>query len=147
MKAPALESIRSLVLNALITKPKEDLAALETLVDNALMTQRDQKLPEQISVAFVKKISAPKTPCPCCGGNHWKKDCKWINATCYNCNKVGHIAKVCKSEKKAGSATPSNTRGDGTSSNARNVGSVNVYSLDFSNLARRRRLFMPNSYV
>uniref|UniRef100_A0AC34GAN7 Gag-pol polyprotein n=1 Tax=Panagrolaimus sp. ES5 TaxID=591445 RepID=A0AC34GAN7_9BILA len=55
MKATALEPLRSLVLNSLIKNAKEKLDNIITLVDNALLTERDQKLPEQTRVSYVKK--------------------------------------------------------------------------------------------
>uniref|UniRef100_A0AC34GW57 Reverse transcriptase domain-containing protein n=1 Tax=Panagrolaimus sp. ES5 TaxID=591445 RepID=A0AC34GW57_9BILA len=116
MKAAALEPLRSLVLNALIKKPKEKLEDIETLLDNALMTERDQKLPEQHQINFVKKTvdrrpphrkpaasqsaSKPPSPCPACGGAHWKVDCSFKEAACHTCGEKGHISKVCKSGKK-----------------------------------------------
>uniref|UniRef100_A0A914P461 CCHC-type domain-containing protein n=1 Tax=Panagrolaimus davidi TaxID=227884 RepID=A0A914P461_9BILA len=120
MKTPALESLRSLALNALIKTPTETLANLGTLLDNALMTERDQKLPETNHVNFVKKAGqqnkpaggssdvdrwssnnpgaapdAPRSRCPGCDGAHWKKDCPYKNSKCYTCEGLGHIAKVC----------------------------------------------------
>ena len=31
----------------------------------------------------------------CAGGNHGEADCKFREATCHRCGKVGHIAPVC----------------------------------------------------
>uniref|UniRef100_A0A914QA38 CCHC-type domain-containing protein n=1 Tax=Panagrolaimus davidi TaxID=227884 RepID=A0A914QA38_9BILA len=116
MKAAALEPLRSLVLNTLIKTPKETLENITSLIDNALMTERDQKLPEQRNVNFVKKTAdrrpqnqrksaaaskpPPPTPCPACGGAHWKVDCSFKDATCHACGGKGHIAKACKNGKK-----------------------------------------------
>ncbi|XP_023305650.2 uncharacterized protein K02A2.6-like [Lucilia cuprina] len=41
--------------------------------------------------------SLNNTKCYGCGGSHNRDNCKFRNATCYACNKKGHIAKVCKS--------------------------------------------------
>lgn len=41
-----------------------------------------------------------------CGEFHKRNDCKFRNATCYNCGKVGHIKKVCRS-KPTPSKSPS----------------------------------------
>ena len=39
-----------------------------------------------------------KTTCGRCGhGNHSKHECKFRNATCHKCGRVGHIAPVCRS--------------------------------------------------
>uniref|UniRef100_A0A914YBS1 Gag protein n=1 Tax=Panagrolaimus superbus TaxID=310955 RepID=A0A914YBS1_9BILA len=101
MKAAALEPLRSLLLNALIKNPKESLEDVATLLENALLTERDQKLPEQKHINFVKKVGPsnsskppPRTPCPCCGAAHWRADCKFKNAICHTCGIKGHISKL-----------------------------------------------------
>lgn len=40
----------------------------------------------------------PPSPCPRCGDDHWKKDCRYsnVNIRCRNCDETGHIAKVCQ---------------------------------------------------
>lgn len=35
--------------------------------------------------------------CYGCGGSHLRSQCKFRSATCFVCNRTGHIAKVCKS--------------------------------------------------
>lgn len=42
----------------------------------------------------------PKRECYRCGGNHDPSSCKYKNEVCYNCQKQGHMAKVCKGKKK-----------------------------------------------
>jgi len=44
--------------------------------------------------------SKPSGTCFSCGGNHYRNQCKFRNSTCFNCQKIGHIAKVCKQEQK-----------------------------------------------
>lgn len=52
---------------------------------------------------FKKRKDKPKWPCPACGQQgHWKQDCKFKSATCYKCNKSGHIAAACRSDKTTG---------------------------------------------
>ncbi|XP_058985045.1 uncharacterized protein LOC131805640 [Musca domestica] len=50
----------------------------------------------------VKQKSHKTTEVRCygCGGRHVLKDCKFKNAKCFSCSKVGHISKVCKSKTK-----------------------------------------------
>ncbi|XP_053686293.1 uncharacterized protein K02A2.6-like [Sabethes cyaneus] len=38
-------------------------------------------------------------PCNGCGGHHLRNHCRFRNARCNNCNKKGHIARVCRSTK------------------------------------------------
>ena len=43
--------------------------------------------------------------CSYCGeawhsGNNWRKYCKASNVTCHDCNKKGHLAKLCRSKKQ-----------------------------------------------
>ena len=35
--------------------------------------------------------------CSCCGKRHLSSTCRFKNATCYACGKVGHIKAVCRS--------------------------------------------------
>uniref|UniRef100_A0A914P137 CCHC-type domain-containing protein n=1 Tax=Panagrolaimus davidi TaxID=227884 RepID=A0A914P137_9BILA len=137
MKTPVLEPLRSLVLNALIKTPTETLANLGTLLDNALMTERDQKLPETNCVNFVKKAGqqnkpaggssdvdrwssntpgdapdAPRSRCPGCDGAHWKKDCPYKNSRCHTCEGLGHISKVCPTGGRKNDAAAQNSSGE-----------------------------------
>lgn len=48
----------------------------------------------------------PQNPCFSCGKiGHWRKDCKYREATCHKCGLVGHIAPACRnnSGSKSGS--------------------------------------------
>uniref|UniRef100_A0A914Q1Q4 RNA-directed DNA polymerase n=1 Tax=Panagrolaimus davidi TaxID=227884 RepID=A0A914Q1Q4_9BILA len=155
MKAAALEPLRSLVLNTLIKTPKETLDNITTLLDNALMTERDQKLPEQRNVNFVKKTAdrrpqnqrksaaaskpPPPTPCPACGGAHWKVDCSFKDATCHACGGKGHIAKACKNGKKKNDHPASNKN----RRSLKKVGYVKVNTL--ASLSSPRRHFVAAS--
>ena len=38
----------------------------------------------------------PKSKCSGCGNFHWKKDCPFLNAECFNCKKTGHLKKMCQ---------------------------------------------------
>ena len=40
----------------------------------------------------------PKSTCYRCGGPHAHHHCKFRSATCFRCNKTGHISKVCRSQ-------------------------------------------------
>ena len=33
--------------------------------------------------------------CVCCGGEHFRSTCRFRNAKCRKCSKLGHIARVC----------------------------------------------------
>ena len=49
----------------------------------------------------INKVQAAKmrttSACLSCGGLHGRQDCRFRKATCYRCNKQGHIQKVCQS--------------------------------------------------
>lgn len=61
---------------------------------------------------FKSNLSKPAKPCSGCGGSHWKEQCQFKNATCFNCQKVGHITKVCFAKKKAvGQSKPNYNKG------------------------------------
>ena len=47
-----------------------------------------------------KSPDTKKLPCYRCGRNHPGVPCKFKEATCHRCGKVGHIAPVCRSKKK-----------------------------------------------
>ena len=53
----------------------------------------------QSKTSFQNKNSAPKSQCNGCGGKHWKKDCPFKGAECHNCRQIGHIKKMCFSNK------------------------------------------------
>ncbi|XP_055542786.1 uncharacterized protein K02A2.6-like [Wyeomyia smithii] len=38
--------------------------------------------------------------CSGCGGNHTRTQCKFREAKCFNCDKTGHISKVCRATKQ-----------------------------------------------
>lgn len=46
-----------------------------------------------------KSNNKPNNPCAGCGGNHWRKECPYINSTCHSCNKKGHLQKCCYASK------------------------------------------------
>ncbi|KRY90554.1 Transposon Tf2-9 polyprotein [Trichinella pseudospiralis] len=47
------------------------------------------------------KTAKPATICQSCGGTHIRSQCRFRNARCRACQKVGHIAKVCRIDKLA----------------------------------------------
>jgi hypothetical protein len=155
MKAPALESLRSLLLNALIKNPKADLGDVTTLLDNALMTERDQKLPEERQLNVVKKLQPnhqrkavrkpqhtspsqassskpPPSPCFGCGGPHWNRDCPYKESKCNECGIKGHLAKMCPKKGNAprGGRVQSSNTVSGKKHFKKYVGTVHVLHLN-----------------
>ena len=41
-----------------------------------------------------------------CGGQHEPQTCRFIEAECRSCRKVGHIQRVCRSQSKSNGAKP-----------------------------------------
>ena len=48
----------------------------------------------------VGKDSVPMVNCYLYGGRHWAGSCMFREAECHSCNKVGHIAKMCKLDSR-----------------------------------------------
>ena len=44
-------------------------------------------------------FSSRKLKCFSCGGNHFRKDCRFRNFICKSCNKTGHLARVCRQKR------------------------------------------------
>ncbi|XP_055633621.1 uncharacterized protein LOC129773967 [Toxorhynchites rutilus septentrionalis] len=59
--------------------------------------------PNDVSSSHLYKGSGKPTydsrVCSGCGGQHTRSQCKFRNATCFTCEKKGHIAKACRSSK------------------------------------------------
>uniref|UniRef100_A0AC34FQP6 RNA-directed DNA polymerase n=1 Tax=Panagrolaimus sp. ES5 TaxID=591445 RepID=A0AC34FQP6_9BILA len=116
IKARALEPLRTMSVDALRKNPKIPLKGLAEMVAASLLTRQEQRLPEGASsqVNFVKQAGRrmkPKhadyssnkgnnSPCASCGGNHARTSCRFKDAECRLCKKIGHIAKVCRSSNK-----------------------------------------------
>lgn len=63
----------------------------------------------QASGTMGTKTKTTKFRCSSCGlDNHARKDCKYRNVVCNACNKIGHLAKVCRSKGKATGAVQTN---------------------------------------
>ena len=54
------------------------------------------------TTATVQRLQVQKSKLLCyrCGNNHLASTCRFRQAECHNCGKVGHIAKVCRSKAK-----------------------------------------------
>ena len=72
----------------------------------------------------------PKNPCSGCGGSHWKRDCPYKDAECFNCNNKGHIKKVCRIKNPKSNST-NRIESDNESNNASLLSSYDyVFSID-----------------
>lgn len=88
------------IQKVLLTKADLDLdQALEISLG---MEAASQKAKELKGTHRDQPVMAVQTPVPRCGrcgrGNHDKSECKFRNATCHKCWKVGHIAPMCRSK-------------------------------------------------
>ena len=82
---------------------------LEAAVINTRAIQSASILSEESTVNQLssKKMSAESSPCYRRGGTgHTPVKCKFKEARCYNCETIGHIAKVCCSKSQNQSARP-----------------------------------------
>lgn len=87
---------------------KEQLSAVPKVNDGELSESKSSK--ESASVTKSGQ-STPKKYCYFCGGNyHNREKCPAKEAECYNCNKKGHFARVCRSRK----STTCSLTGDST---------------------------------
>ena len=50
---------------------------------------------EQLRVGQVVSPSVSAPACSCCGGGHKDRNCCYRESICHNCNKKGHLARMC----------------------------------------------------
>ena len=89
------------IQKSLLAKEKLTLStALETALGMEAAAKRAKELKgTQRSTPVFRVEKTPAKPCGRCGrGNHSSGDCKFKDATCHKCGKVGHIAPVCRTK-------------------------------------------------
>ena len=70
----------------------------------AVMNKLSKKklvLPSQIPTKKPPAQPGAGKQCASCGGNHFRSTCRFRNAKCHRCGKVGHIQKLCRSQSTA----------------------------------------------
>ena len=70
----------------------------------AVMNKSSKKkpvLPSQIPVKKPPAQPGAAKQCASCGGNHFRSTCRFRNAKCHRCGKIGHIQTVCRSQSTA----------------------------------------------
>lgn len=123
------------IQKVLLTKANLDLEqALEISLGMEAASQKARELKGTHRAQAVMAVQTPGPRCGRCGRrNHDQSECKFRNATCHKCWKVGHIAPMCKSKASPQrpvsavqskpkptnyvDATPNTTAGDSTSDN------------------------------
>ncbi|GFR94635.1 polyprotein, partial [Elysia marginata] len=82
------------------SKALEIAQAMETAAGNVqdlLSSLTDQVCLVKSQSSLNSYKTAAQKKCHRCGGPHYHTGCKFKESKCYKCQKVGHIAKVCRS--------------------------------------------------
>ena len=87
-------------------RAKEIAVGMETAEKNSHLLADPTKVASAATVNQLSNGNGPatksqETKCSRCGGKHMASACKFKDATCYECNKKGHIARECRSKGKA----------------------------------------------
>ena len=75
----------------------------ETLVAAMRITPKERRAkskkpyPKSPNYEF-RSATFTKGTCFSCGGKHLRKDCKFRNAQCRRCNRMGHIERACRKQ-------------------------------------------------
>ncbi|RUS83602.1 hypothetical protein EGW08_008656 [Elysia chlorotica] len=74
-------------------------AAAEGIQDLAISSPEKICAVQYQHAAKSTSPSAPNKSCYRCGGPHAHNSCKFKDSKCYKCQKIGHIAKLCRSNE------------------------------------------------
>ena len=77
------------------------VSAMKTSRPHKGYLSKQTRLPRQYQNSSKQQTrSQPQTQTKCasCGGDHPRKTCRFYNAKCNHCKKIGHIARVCGSK-------------------------------------------------
>lgn len=102
--------------------------AMESAAQNAddIQAAASSSVSSRSAVAVVSEHpTAPRGPCYSCGGDHYRRQCKFKSAVCHACGKSGHISKVCHSTRSEKLVTGAATRRK-TSNKKRTFSSANI---------------------
>ena len=98
--------IASEAANKDATEIKKSFSATNSSVQGSVQHMSQSKNKSKAMSSTTTKAESPPNVCFRCGGTHWAKDCKFIDAKCFSCNEVGHIAKKCRNKKATPSGKP-----------------------------------------
>ena len=91
----AENSDNTTTVNALNQKPRKNRPAKATTNRNSSRQPTERKAQ-----------NAEQYQCSSCGANHPRSTCRFRNAKCHRCGKIGHLQKVCRSTTAVVNSSP-----------------------------------------
>nr|XP_056710963.1 uncharacterized protein K02A2.6-like [Euleptes europaea] len=93
--------------------PRDPVPVHHESAGNAASSDEDEahKLSDRGASRGHRAQGTTDRPCASCGERHDRRSCRFPNASCRACGRIGHIAKVCRSMQKGRSSRPARKDG------------------------------------